>query len=339
MDVRTAVGRIIDGHPLTEDEAYEVMGTIMRGEATPAQIGAYLTGLRMRGETVEEVSGSVRAMREHAARVTSRHQRLVDTCGTGGDGLHTFNISTTAAFVAAGAGVPVAKHGNRAASSHCGSADVLEALGVNVKASPERVGQCIDEVGIGFLFAQTHHPSMKHAIGPRKELGVRTIFNFLGPLTNPAGAKRQVIGVSDPVWGERIAGVLARLGSEHVMVVAAEDGMDEISNCAPTRVWELRNGEVKTWRLCPEELKLATSHLDALKGGDAAEGAATLRSILEGADGPKTDIVLMNAAAAILVGGLAEDMAGGLEQARESVRSGAAREKLALLVERSNAGE
>ena len=320
--IQEAIQALVDGRDLTERQASSSMDEIMTGGATPAQIGSFITALRMKGETVEEVTGLAAAMRANATPIAARRSPLVDTCGTGGDGSNTFNISTTAAFVVAGAGVAVAKHGNRAASSQCGSADVLLELGVNVDADPATVGRCVDEAGIGFLFAVKLHGAMKHAIGPRREIGVRTVFNILGPMTNPAGARRQLIGVFDGAWTERIASALGRLGSERALVVHGSDGLDEITITGPTRVSELD----------PRDLGFSYASADTLAGGDAAANAATLRSVLGGADGPRRDIVVINAAAALVASGSAPDMPPGVDLARESIDSGEAAARLDSLV-------
>lgn len=334
MTIREAIQRIIIQESLSQAEAQAVMGQIMEGEATPAQIACFLTALRLKGETVEEITGFAQAMREKVIPIRAARRPLVDTCGTGGDVQNTFNISTAAAFVVAGAGAAVAKHGNRSVSSRCGSADVLEALGVNLDLSAEQVSQCLDEVGIGFLFAPKLHPAMKHAIGPRREIGIRTVFNILGPLTNPAGASAQVLGVYAPELTETLARVLAHLGSEHVFVVHGLEGLDEISTVGETRVSEARGGEVRTYTLTPEEVGIpARASLADLAGGDAAENARLLVEVLEGQPGPRRDIVALNAAAGITAAGLAGDLREGLQRAYESIDSGAAREKLKALQE------
>ena len=286
----------------------------------------------MKGECVDEIAGAASVMREKATPIATRHDVIVDTCGTGGDHSGTFNISTTAAFVAAGAGLCVAKHGNRAATSQSGSADVLSALGVNIEASPETVGRCLDDVGIGFLFAISLHGAMKYAIGPRREIGARTIFNALGPLSNPAGAKRQVVGVYSAALTETLAGVLGTLGSERAFVVHGSDGLDEMTLTGPTRVSELKNGSVSTYRVSPGDFGLAQAPADALKGGDADYNAEITRSILNGEEGPRRDIVLLNAAAAILAGDKARDLNEGVQVAAEVIDSGKALEKLEGLV-------
>ncbi len=322
------------GH-LQAEEAEAVMNQIMSGQATEAQIGAYLMALRMKGETPDEIAGSARAMRANAHQVpTSVNGDLLDTCGTGGDKSGTFNISTTVAFVAAGAGVPVAKHGNRAASSKCGSADVLAELGVNLDLTPEQVGQCVDTVGIGFLFAVKLHPAMKHAIGPRRQMGIRTIFNILGPLTNPAGAQRQLMGVFAADLTDMLAHVLRDLGSKSAMVVNGYGGLDELTITGPNRVSYLNNGEVTTFELDPREYGFASASINDLLGGDAPTNAKILRDILSGEEqGPKRDVTLLNAGAALMAAGKTDNLRDGIELARESIDSGAALKKLEQLVE------
>ena len=336
MTIQDAIARLIEAEDLTRDETVGAMDQIMSGNATDAQIGAFLIAMRLKGETVEEITGAAEVMREKATRIATRHEVVVDTCGTGGDHSGTFNISTAAAFVAAGAGLCVAKHGNRAASSLCGSADVLKALGVNIEATPEAVGRCLDEVGIGFLFAPALHGAMKYAIGPRREIGARTIFNVLGPLTNPAGARRQLIGVYSGDLTETLAGVLGRLGSERAFVVHGLDGLDEITLTGPTRVSELRDGSVSTCEIAPEDFGFSRAGAEDLKGGDADTNAGILLSVLKGEAGPRRDIVLLNAAAAIAAGGLAGDIPEGVGIAREAVDSGRAMAKLEKLREASN---
>jgi anthranilate synthase/phosphoribosyltransferase len=337
MDIKEAIGKVMSGEDLLGKEAEAVMGQIMAGEATPAQIGAFLTALRLKGETVEEITGCARAMRRNAIPVRPQRRDLVDTCGTGGDRTGTFNISTTAAFVVAGAGLGVAKHGNRSVSSHCGSADVLEALGINLELTPQQVAHCIDEVGIGFLFAPRLHPAMKHAIGPRREMGVRTIFNILGPLTNPAGATRQIMGVYDPNLTGPLAQVLGKLGAQAAFVVHGADGLDELSTTGTNRVSHLRDGWVKDFWLDPAELGLPGARLEDLRGGTAEENAQITQAILAGEQGPRRDVVLLNAAAALVAGGTAGDFEEGLQQAAEAIDSGSAREKLEGLVAFSQA--
>jgi anthranilate phosphoribosyltransferase len=338
MKIREAIGHVLVGEHLTEAEAEGVMEQIMQGEATPAQIGGLLIALRLKGETVEEVAGFARAMRNKAISVKPRCSSVIDTCGTGGDGASTFNISTVAAFVVAGAGLAVAKHGNRSVSSRCGSADVLEALGVNLDLSPEGVAACIDEVGIGFLFAPHLHPAMRHAIGPRREMGVRTVFNILGPLTNPAGAQAQIVGVYDAALTEVLAHVLNSLGSEAAFVVHGAGGLDEFSTIGPNRVAQLRDRKVSNFRLDPLDLDLPRATLADLRGGSPLENAAIARDVLDGAQGARRDVVLLNASAALVVGGVAENLWRGLDLAAESIDCGAARAKLDALVAFTNNG-
>ncbi|HOZ46193.1 MAG TPA: anthranilate phosphoribosyltransferase [Candidatus Hydrogenedentes bacterium] len=334
--IQEAIAKLIQRQDLDRTEAASAMSDLMSGAATPAQIGAFLVALQMKGETVGEIAGLAQVMREFATRVSTQRRPLVDTCGTGGDHSGTFNISTTAAFVVAGAGVGVAKHGNRSATSRCGSADVLEALGVDISASPDCVGQCIDDVGIGFLFARTLHGAMKHVAPARAELKVRTVFNILGPLTNPAGACGQVMGVFDARLVESLARVLTDLGTRHAFVVAGSDGLDELTLDGPSYVAEAKGGEVRTYEVRPEELGLGRAPKEALVGGDAAENARLLRGVLEGEQGPRREVVLLNAAPAIVAGQGASDWREGIEVAAGSVDSGAAIEKLEALVRRSH---
>lgn len=332
MTIQEAIAKVIEGADLSRGEMTDAMNQIMSGEATDAQIGAFLIALRVKGECVDEIAGAASVMREKATPIATKHDVIVDTCGTGGDHSGTFNISTTAAFVAAGAGLCVAKHGNRAATSQSGSADVLSALGVNIEASPETVSRCLDDVGIGFLFAISLHGAMKYAIGPRREIGARTIFNALGPLSNPAGAKRQVVGVYSAALTETLAGVLGTLGSERAFVVHGSDGLDEMTLTGPTRVSELKKGSVSTYNVSPGDFGLAQASADVLKGGDADYNAEITRSILNGEEGPRRDIVLLNAAAAIVAGGKAGDLNEGVQVAAEVIDSGKALEKLEGLV-------
>lgn len=329
-----AIGRVSNGGSLSEDEAQLVMGTIMDGEATPAQISALVVGMRMKGETVDEITGFARAMRERVTPVHPTTAHYIDTCGTGGDGLHTFNISTTTAFVVAGAGVSVAKHGNRAVSSAAGSADVLEALDVDVTLGAAEMARCVDECGVGFLFAQSLHASMRHAGPVRKDIGIRTVFNILGPLTNPAGAKRQLLGVYDPRLAPVMAEVAGRLGAERVLVVHGHPGMDEVSASGTTTVSEFDSalGTVRTYEISPEQVGIARGTLADIAGGDAAENARILRSILAGEHGPRRDVVLMNAAAALLAAGEVPDLVEGVIRARDSIDSGKALAALTALV-------
>ena len=332
MNIQEAIAKVIEGVDLRQSEMADAMNQIMSGEAKDAQIGAFLIALRVKGECVDEIAGAASVMREKATPIVTKHDVIVDTCGTGGDHSGTFNISTTAAFVAAGAGLCVAKHGNRAATSQSGSADVLGALGVNIEASPETVSRCLDDVGIGFLFAISLHGAMKYAIGPRREIGARTIFNALGPLSNPAGATRQVVGVYSAALTETLAGVLGTLGAERAFVVHGSDGLDEMTLTGPTRVSELRNGSVSTYDVSPGEFGLAQASADALKGGDADYNAEITRSILNGEEGARRDIVLLNAAAAIVAGDKARDLNEGVQVAAEVIDSGKALEKLEGLV-------
>ena len=334
--MQTVIQQLLDGVDLDRDSARGAMDQIMSGQATDAQTGAFLIALRCKGETVTEVAGFAEAMREKATRIGGGRGTKIDTCGTGGDGSGTFNISTAVAFVAAGAGLCVAKHGNRAMSSRCGSADVLQELGVNVEAGPGKVAECLDEAGIGFLFAPLLHGAMKHAIGPRREIGTRTVFNILGPLTNPAGAKRQLLGVFDASLTGKLAGVLQMLGSERAYVVHGSDGLDEITSTGPSQVTELKNGALRTFEVTPGSFGFETATAADLQGGTAADNAAILRSVLEGKPGPAKDIVVMNAAAAVAAGDLAEDLPSGAAVAEEGIASGAGLAALEKLVEVSN---
>ncbi len=334
--IREAISAVVGGTDLTRDEARDVMREIMRGDATPAQIGSFLTALRLKGETIEEIVGCAEAMRESALPVRVSRDVLVDTCGTGGDGHGTFNISTTVAFVAAGAGLAVAKHGNRSVSSRCGSADLLQALGVNIDQHPDQVARCIDQIGIGFLFAPVFHPAMKHAIGPRREIGLRTIFNVLGPLTNPAGARRQVLGVYDIGLTKPIADVMLALGCEHAFVVHGADGLDEFSTSGTSNVAEVHKGSVRVYDVDPAEVGLERTDLAQLAGGTAEENAEITRALLEGENGPRRDVVLLNAAAVMVAGGKASDLRDGVAAASEAIDSGAAGRVLRQLVEYTN---
>ena len=334
--IQEAIGKLVEGRHLSADEAEKVMDLIMTGEATQAQIGAYLVALRMAGETPEEIAGSVRSMRAKATWVKTKHPFVIDVVGTGGDGTHTFNISTSAALVVAAAGQPVAKHGNRAVSSKSGAADVLKALGVNIEASPEKVGECIDEAGVCFLFAPMLHGAMKHAIGPRRELAMRSIFNVMGPLTNPARAQSQLVGVYAPELTELVADVLRQVGCQKALVVHGSDGMDELTLTGPSRVSEWDGSEIRTYDVTPEEAGLKRADADALKGGKPAENADITRAILAGENGPKRDIVLLNAAAALIAANKAENLREGVGQAASAIDSGEAARVLSHLVEVSN---
>ncbi len=333
MDMPEAIRALTEGRDLDAGQMTEVMHRIMTGGATPAQIGGFLVGMRMKGETVEELAAAARVMRELATPVRVQVDHLVDTCGTGGDGASTFNVSTASAFVVAAAGGHVAKHGNRSVSSRSGSADVLEAAGVRLDLAPEQVARCIEEVGVGFLFAPLHHGAMKHAIGPRREMGVRTLFNLLGPLTNPAGAPNQVLGVFAREWVEPLAEVLRSLGSEHVLVVHADDGMDEISIGSATRVAELRDGSVFGYEIRPEDFGLQRADTGRLAVESPEQSLAMIRGVLAGEPGPARDIVLLNAGAAIYAAGLADSLAEGLGRATAVVDSGAAARRLDALVD------
>jgi anthranilate phosphoribosyltransferase len=328
--VTRAIDAVCSGDHLTSDHAAAVLAEIMEGRSSDVQTGAFLIALRAKGETVPELVGLARTMRALATPVETRRQDLVDTAGTGG-GPSTFNVSTTAALVAAAAGCAVAKHGNRSSTSRSGSADLLEALGIDIELGPEQVGRCIDEVGFGFMFAPRHHAAMAHVVPARKELGVRTIFNFLGPLTNPAGARRQLLGVSDRRYQETIAEALLSLGSERALVVAAEDGVDELAVSARTRVIEVADGRTEEWFVEPGDFGLAQGELEDVAGGSPAENAAASRAVLEGEQGPRRDLVLLNAAAAIYVGGRAESLGDGVEKAAAAIDEGAARELLKRL--------
>jgi len=325
--IKEAIDTLVSGQSLSMDEAARVMEEIMTGEATPAQFGAFVTALRLKGETVDEIAGLARVMRARAARVTMS-QPTVDTCGTGGDAFGTFNISTTAAFVVAGAGLNVAKHGNRAMTSQCGSADVLEALGVKIDLGPEGVRHCLEKVGIGFMFAPVFHPAMKYAVGPRREIGIRTVFNILGPLTNPAGAQSQVLGVSDRNLAPRMAEVLQRLGCRHVLVTHGEDGLDEISISDQSTIWELKGDSLSSYTITPEELGINRARIEDIKGGTASENAGMLRDVLMGKEGPRRDVVLLNAAAGLVAGDLSERLSEGVDLARKTIDSGRALQKL-----------
>ncbi|MBM2826912.1 MAG: anthranilate phosphoribosyltransferase [Dehalococcoidia bacterium] len=330
--IREAIDQLVRGVSLSMEEAAAVMEEIMTGEATPAQFGAFVTALRLKGETADEIAGMARVMKDKATRV-SYPGPLVDTCGTGGDGAGTFNFSTAAAFVVAGAGLTVAKHGNRAMSSQCGSADVLEALGVKLELTPEQVRECLEKAGMGFMFAPAFHPAMRFASGPRREIGIRTVFNILGPLTNPAGAKHQVLGVADEAIAPMMAEVLMRLGSRHALVVHSHDGLDEISLCAPTTVYELKNGAIYKYMLTPQELGMDLASPEAIKGGSAKDNAAILKSVLhEAKKGPLRDMTILNAAAALVAGDSAGSIREAIPMAQASIDKGTAWEKVEALV-------
>jgi anthranilate phosphoribosyltransferase len=333
--IRAAITALVEERrDLYEGEAAAAMREIMAGEATPAQLGGFLVALRLKGETVDEIVGMARVMREHSLHVQTDRGPLLDTCGTGGSGVKTFNVSTAAVFVAAGAGATVAKHGNRAMTSRSGSADLLEALGAEVALAPEEVAQCIESTGIGFMFAQAFHPAMKHAAGPRRELGVRTVFNVLGPLTNPAAATAHVLGVPDVVLAEKLAHALARLGMRHALVVSGDGGLDEISIAGPTAVFEVRGDVVSRSTVTPADLGLAAHPLDEVRGGAPEENAALLRSVLAG-EGPAAvrDFVVANAGAGLYVTGLASSLRQGVEQAQAAIESGDAAARVGAFVE------
>jgi anthranilate phosphoribosyltransferase len=334
--IKEAIAKVVTKEDLNEAEMMEVMDEIMEGKSTPAQIAAFITALRMKGETVEELTGAARIMRRKATRIDARSTIIVDPVGTGGDKMNSFNISTTTAFVVAAAGITVAKHGNRAVSSGCGSADCLEALGVNISAEPEIVEECIQQIGIGFLFAPRLHGAMKYAIGPRREIGIRTIFNMLGPLTNPAGATAQLIGVYDPQLTEMFAGVLKNLGTKRAFVVHGFDGLDEATVTTETRVTELKDGLVTTYNIDPIDIFGETYRGEELVGGDPSVNAQITKDVLSGKDGACRKIVLLNAALALMAGEKAQDIREGIALAEECIDSGAAIKKLQALIELSN---
>ena len=332
MDIQQALQKVLNNKNLTIDEMCSVMRLIMSGKTTEAQLGGFLIGLRCKGETIDEIAAAVQVMRELATKVVINGQHVIDTCGTGGDGANTFNISTTCAFVVAAAGGQVAKHGNRSVSSSCGSADLLEAAGVNLELSVEKVTQCVNELGVGFLFAPKHHGAMKHTIKVRKEMGVRTLFNLLGPLSNPAGAPNQLIGVFAKEWVEPIAQVLKKLGSHHVLVVHADDGLDEISIASATTVAELKEGEVSTYTISPEQFGFERTSLNELAVVDAESSLVMVNSVLANKIGPARDIVLLNAGAAIYAANITESLAAGIKKAAQVIASGAARSKFDALI-------
>jgi anthranilate phosphoribosyltransferase len=333
--IKEAILMFVEGQSLTIKQAEQVMEEIMNGQATPAQFGAFVTSLRLKGETVDEIVGMAKIMRAKAIRLDIDDQ-LVDTCGTGGDASGTFNISTAAAFVVAGAGLKVAKHGNRAMSSQCGSADVLEALGIKIDCDADGVKKCIDEVGIGFIFAPLFHPAMKYAAALRREIGIRTIFNLIGPLTNPAGADVQVIGVANEAIMEKIVMALKLLGCRHALVVHGEDGLDEITICGGSLIYELKGDKIRRYYINPKDLGLLEASQDSLKGGSAIENAAILRCVLSGDKGPQRDVTLLNAAAVLLAGCRVKHLYEGIKLAEEVIDSGKAMQKLTKLADISN---
>lgn len=332
MDIKQAIAQVIEGQDLNRNQMGQVMTQIMTGEATPSQIGGFLVGLRMKGETVEEIVAAAEVMRKLATPVQLDNKKLVDTCGTGGDESGIFNVSTASAFVVAAAGGQVAKHGNRSVSSNTGSADVLEQAGVNLQLNAEQVARCVQEVGVGFMFAPAHHSAMKHAIGPRKEMAVRTIFNLLGPLTNPAGAANQVLGVFSNQWLRPLAEVLKALGSAHVLVVNSEDGLDEISTAAPTHVAELKNGEIREYLIQPEDFGIKRLPLDSMKVDNATESLALIEKALSDEGGAASDILALNGGAAIYAANICSTLEQGVEMAQDLLASGQAREKLKDLI-------
>jgi anthranilate phosphoribosyltransferase len=332
-----AIARLVEGQPLTLDEAAATMADIMEERATPAQFGAFVTALRLKGETVDEIAGMAQVMRRKALRVPTELP-VVDTCGTGGDGSGSFNVSTAAAFVVAAAGRPVAKHGNRGMTSRCGSADVLEALGANVALGPEAVAQCIDAVGVGFMFAPAYHPAMRFAAPLRREIGIRTVFNILGPLTNPAGARRQVLGVASAAAQDKLAGALGVLGAERALVVHGLDGFDEISISAPTRVYDVRGGAASSYVITPEQFGLQPGAAGAVRGGSPAQNAEIIREVLSGrSNSARRDIVVLNAAAALVACGAVGDLDAGVRLAADIVKSGEALGKLDAFVQATQA--
>jgi anthranilate phosphoribosyltransferase len=332
MQIKQALQKLLDKNSLTAEEMRTVMRQIMSGNATDAQIAGFLIALRCKGETIDEIAAAVEVMRELASKVEVTGDHVIDTCGTGGDGANTFNISTTCAFVVAAAGGQVAKHGNRSVSSSCGSADVLEAAGVNLDLSAEQVAKCVNEIGVGFLFAQKHHGAMKYVIGPRREMGVRTLFNLLGPLSNPAGAPNQLIGVFSQEWLEPLAQVLKKLGSRHVLVVSADDGLDEISIAAPTAIAELKNGIVTTYTVTPEQFGFKRASLSELAITDALSSLKMVKSVLSNQTGPALDIVCLNAGVAIYAADITDSLATGIAKAQEVIANGSAIVKLDALV-------
>lgn len=337
MDMQQALQTLLEKRSLKAEQMQDVMRLIMTGGATDAQIGGFLIALRCKGETVDEIAAAAEVMRDLANKVDVHGDHVIDTCGTGGDGANTFNISTTSAFVVAAAGGQVAKHGNRSVSSCSGSADVLEAAGVNLKLNAQQVSQCVNQIGVGFLFAPNHHSAMKYAIGPRKEMGVRTLFNLLGPLSNPAKAPNQLIGVFSKEWVRPMAEVLKKLGSVHVLVVSAEDGLDEISIAASTSIAELKNGNINCYSITPVQFGFKRGNLADLAVEDAASSLAMMQSVLDNQAGPARDIVALNAGAAIYAANLSDNMQSGIHKALQAIASGAARAKLDQLIEFSNA--
>jgi anthranilate phosphoribosyltransferase len=334
--IKEAIARLVRSEDLSKAEIEFAMEEIMTGQALSAQIASFLTAMRMKGETIEEIVGAAEVMRRHATKIKTRHPVILDTCGTGGDGSQTFNVSTVAAFVVAGAGIAVAKHGNRSVSSKCGSADLLKALGVNIETEEHTVSRCLDEIGIGFLFAPMLHKAMQYAIGPRREIGIRTIFNILGPLTNPANATHQLLGVYDYKLTKPIAQALGQLGSRHALVVHGDDGLDEVTTSDSTQVSELKDGKVTSYEITPKEFGIRSSRPEDLKGGDASQNAKIAMAVLSGAKGPQCDIVIMNAGCAIYAADGAGSIKEGIKLAEESIESGEGLKKLEQLKEATN---
>jgi anthranilate phosphoribosyltransferase len=339
ITMQEAIKAVTEKRDLTAQEMTDAMRLIMTGEATPAQVGGFLIGLRMKGESIDEIAAAASVMRELSSKVEVDKTHLVDTCGTGGDASGSFNISTASAIVVAAAGGKVAKHGNRSISSKSGSADVLETAGVNLEISPQQVADCVNQVGVGFMFAPLHHSAMKYAIGPRREMAVRTIFNVLGPLTNPAGAPNQVLGVFSKDLVEPLAYVLKQLGSDHVLVVNAEDGMDEISISTPTFVAELNDGVVTTYTIKPEDFGMSRADIEQIRATDSAHSLEIIRAVFNDTDGPAKDIVCLNAGAAIYAAGIASSLAEGVKKAQDVIANGAVAEKLEQLIAKTNAGQ
>jgi anthranilate phosphoribosyltransferase len=333
--IQESINELVFGNDLSKATAAQVMDEIMTGEATPAQFGAFVTALRIKGETVEEIAGMAEVMREKALRVES-DGNLIDTCGTGGDGSNTINISTISAFVVSGAGLKVAKHGNRAITSSCGSADLLEAAGIKIELGAESVSKCIEEIGIGFMFAPIFHPAMRHAAGPRREIGIRSVFNILGPLTNPARATTQLLGIADPGLGNKMAGVLQSLGCQQALVVHGHNGMDEISISSPSTVWELKHGEINSYIISPEDYGIRIHPEASIKSYSLEENIRALRKVLAGESGAERDVILMNASAALLAGNIVDSISEGITLASDSIDTGAAKAKFDDLVRLSN---
>ncbi len=334
--IKEAIAKLVKRIDLSQAEIESAIEEIMTGQALSTQIAAFLTAMRMKGETIDEIAGAASIMRKYATKIVTKHPHLLDTCGTGGDEAHTFNVSTVAAFVVAGAGIPVAKHGNRCVSSKCGSADLLKALGVNIEVGPEAVSKCIDEIGIGFLFAPLLHKAMQYAIGPRREIGIRTIFNILGPMTNPAGATHQLLGVYDGELVEPIARALGKLGSKHALVVHGLDGLDEVTTTDETQFSELKDGKVKSFKISPTDFGIKKADLKDLQGGDCDYNIKITMDILNGKGGPQCDIVVLNAGCAIYAADAAEDIGEGIELAKKSIASKSALKKLEQLKEFTN---